>query len=276
MNGTFTFIGNATALISFGDITILTDPNFLHAGQYAYLGHGLVSKRVREPAMDINELPRVDAILLSHMHGDHWDRRTQAHLDPATPIITTAHAARRLQRRGFAAAEQLSTWNSTALQRGDTRAQVTAMPGRHGPTWAQNLHLVPPVMGSMIEFEHDPGDEPVAQLRVYISGDTLYVDDLAAIPARYPRIDTGIFHLGGTTLPFGQSPIRGLMVTMDAAQGVQAIKLIDAAESIPIHYDDYGVFASTLADFDDEVRARGFTERVRYVARGETVTLGRK
>ncbi|MFI8569051.1 MBL fold metallo-hydrolase [Rhodococcus sp. NPDC078407] len=274
MKGTFTFIGNATALISFGDITFLTDPNFLHAGQYAYLGHGLVSKRLREPAMDVDELPRVDAVILSHMHGDHWDRRTQAHLDPATPIITTDHASKRLHHRGFGAAEALTTWGSTAIQRGDTRATVTAMPGRHGPTWAHTLRLVPPVMGSMIEFEHTAAGRQVDRLRVYISGDTLYVDDLAEIPHRYPSIDTGVFHLGGTTLPFGQSPKRGLMVTMDAVQGAQAVKLIDADRSIPIHFDDYGVFASSLTEFENETHRQGLADRITYVGRGETVSIG--
>ncbi|MBJ7324219.1 MAG: MBL fold metallo-hydrolase [Rhodococcus sp.] len=274
MKGTFTFIGNATALISFGDITLLTDPNFLHAGQYAYLGHGLVSKRLREPAMDIDELPRVDAVLLSHMHGDHWDRRTEAHLDPGTPIITTAHATKRLQRRGFGAAEALSTWGSTVVQRGNTTATVTAMPGRHGPTWTQTLRLVPPVMGSMIEFEHTTSGNEADRLRIYVSGDTLYVDDLAEIPYRYPSIDTGVFHLGGTTLPFGQSPKRGLMVTMDAVQGAQAVELIDAKRSIPIHFDDYGVFASSLTEFEDETHRQGLADRITYVRRGETVAIG--
>jgi hypothetical protein len=34
------FIGNATVLLSYGPLTLLTDPNFLHRGQYAYLGAG--------------------------------------------------------------------------------------------------------------------------------------------------------------------------------------------------------------------------------------------
>lgn len=274
MTGSFTFIGNATALISFGDVTLLTDPNFLHAGQYAYLGHGLVSKRLREPAMDVDELPRVDGVVLSHMHGDHWDRRTQSQLDHSMPIITTEHASKRLRHRGFGEARGVATWQSATIEHGATRATITSMPGRHGPRWSHALGLVPPVMGSMIEFERVGDTSSEVALRVYISGDTLYVDDLAEIPRRYPSIDTGIFHLGGTTLPFGQSPKRGLMVTMDAAQGVQAIKLIDPDRAIPIHYDDYGVFASPLEDFTRETSAHGIAEKVLYVERGQTVEIG--
>src|SRR4051794_38478107 len=101
MDITVTFVGNATMLISGGGVTLLTDPNFLHQGQHAYLGYGLVSKRRLEPALDIGELPPLNAVVLSHMHGDHWDRVAQAGLDNSLPIITTPHAAKRLARRGF-------------------------------------------------------------------------------------------------------------------------------------------------------------------------------
>ncbi|WP_261768431.1 MULTISPECIES: MBL fold metallo-hydrolase [unclassified Rhodococcus (in: high G+C Gram-positive bacteria)] len=277
MHGTFTFIGNATCLISVGDITLLTDPNFLHAGEYAYLGHGLVSKRLREPALSIDQLPPIDAVVLSHLHGDHWDRRAQKQLDRETPIITTGHAASKLGRRGFVDARPVKTWESETIERRGTRATVTSMPGRHGPRWAVAGHLVPPVMGSMIEFSRiDPGLESQnVELRIYISGDTLVVDDLLEIPRRYPSIDTGVFHLGGTTLPFGQSPRRGLMVTMDAQQGVRAIRMIDPDRAIPIHFDDYGVFSSPLDDFLREADADGIGDKVLYVERGRTVAIGK-
>jgi len=39
--------------------------------------------------------------------------------------------------------------------------------------------------------------------------------------------------------------------------------------TIPIHYDDYDVFRSPLADFQERVRAEGLADRVRYLGRGE-------
>ncbi|WP_419722196.1 hypothetical protein [Rhodococcus qingshengii] len=36
--GTFTFIGKATFLHRYGEVSVLTDPNFLHRGERAYLG----------------------------------------------------------------------------------------------------------------------------------------------------------------------------------------------------------------------------------------------
>ncbi len=109
--GSIEFIGNATTLIRYGDFTLLTDPNFLHRGQRAYLGYGLVSKRLTDPALDVSELPQLDAVLLSHLHGDHWDRVARRGLDRALPILTTPHASRRLQGRpGFRRAMGLRTW----------------------------------------------------------------------------------------------------------------------------------------------------------------------
>ena len=77
------FVGNATVLIRYGDLTLLTDPNFLHRGQRASLGHGPTSRRLTEPDLDSRALPSdLSAIVLSHLHGDHWDRMASRLLPP--------------------------------------------------------------------------------------------------------------------------------------------------------------------------------------------------
>src|SRR4051794_37212439 len=185
MEVTVTFIGNATTLISGGGVTLLTDPNFLHQGQHAYLGYGLVSKRLREPALDIDQLPPLDAVVLSHMHGDHWDRVAQGNLDKSLPIVTTPHAAKRLAHRGFGQSVALNTWQHHKIVKGNTTITVTSLPGRHAP--APIDRLLPPVMGSMVEFA-----EGSARRRLYISGDTLLVDELHEIPVRFESLDAGV------------------------------------------------------------------------------------
>lgn len=135
---------------------------------------------------------------------------------------------------------------------------LTSMPGKHGLSLTDLL--LPPVMGSMLELQSAP-DRTV--LCLYITGDTLVHDDLHEIPRRYPDIDLALFHLGGTR-------IMGILLTMDAEQGVEAIRIINPREVVPIHYDDYEVFKSPLEDFKKAVEAAGFTERVRYLSRGET------
>src|SRR4051794_41561094 len=120
MSLSLTFIGNATVLLRWGPFTLVTDPNFLHAGERAYLGWGLTSKRLLEPAMQVEDLPHLDAVVLSHLHGDHFDRRARRGLDRTLPIITTSHASRLLQGvHGFRRAVGLRTWESHRLTEGD-------------------------------------------------------------------------------------------------------------------------------------------------------------
>lgn len=263
-----TFVGNATTLIGCDGLTVLTDPNFLHQGQHAYLGYGLVSRRRRPPAMTIDELPDVDVVVLSHMHGDHWDRVTQRGLDHSMPIITTRHAAKRLQRRGFHRAHALDTWASSTLENSHTRLTVTALPGRHAPTPIDRF--LPPVMGTMLAFGPVDG---AAQRHLYISGYTLWIDELDEIPVRFGSIDAGVLHLGGTRLPAGDRLPFGLTVTMDGAQGCRAVERLQLPRVIPVHFDDYGVFASPLSDFTEAMTRRGLGDRVVLVERGHTVAL---
>lgn len=263
-----TFVGNATMLISAGDITVLTDPNFLHRGQHAYLGHGLVSKRLRDPAFSVEDLPPVDAIVLSHLHGDHWDRVAQRGLDHRVPVITTADAAKRLRRRGFHEASGMVTWGEHTFTKGATTLSVTAMPGRHAPGWTRRL--LPPVMGSMLEF--GTVEQP-RQRRLYVSGDTLLIEELEEIPRRFPAIEAGVLHLGGTRLPAGARLPFGLTVTLDGASGAAVVDRLGLPTVIPVHFDDYGVFASPLSDFVDAMDRRGLGERILEIPRGGTVQL---
>ena len=265
MTGTLTFLGTATTLIDYGGFTLLTDPNFLHRGQRAYLGKGVFSTRRTEPAMQVEDLPRLDAVVLSHLHADHFDRIARRGLAKQTPILTTRAAARTLRRWGFVNAVALDTWQSYELRSsaGDV-LKVTAAPGRHAP--GPLAALLPPVNGSVLEFS------PVtdAPMSVYITGDTLLVDDLREVPARHPSLDLGLWHLGGTRIP-GVLGL-GVMVTMDGRQGADLLQLVRPRTTVPIHHDDYGVFTSPLSDFLEEVDRRGLTG-VRPLARGESLLL---
>jgi L-ascorbate metabolism protein UlaG (beta-lactamase superfamily) len=263
-----TFIGNATTLISAGELTLLTDPNFLHQGQHAYLGYGLISKRRHDPALEIDQLPLLDAIVLSHMHGDHWDRVAQKGLDHGLPVVTTPHAAKRLRKRGFGQALGLSTWQGHTISKGDVRLTMTALPGRHAPVPVNRL--LPPVMGTMLEFASADGS---ARRRIYISGDTLLVEELKEIPIRFQTVDAGVLHLGGTRLPAGARLPFGLTVTMDGRQGAEVVDMLSLPKVIPVHFDDYTVFASPLADFTDEMKQRGMADRIIEVERGGWVTI---
>ncbi len=256
------FVGTATTVIRCAGFTVLTDPNFLHRGQRAYLGFGLSSPRRTDPALTVDQLPDLDAIVLSHLHGDHWDRVARRGLDHDLTVVTTPHASRRLQRQGFTRAVGVRTWGTHTMLRGERKLTVTAVPGQHALGAAR--HLLPPVMGSVLEFGPVTGP---ATTRVYLSGDTLLYDAIAQIPQRFPHLDAGVVHLGGTTLP------GGLVVTLDGAAGADLVQLVDPAVVVPVHVDDYPVFRSPLSAFTDAMAVRGLADRVRTVTRGQTVDL---
>ena len=85
-----TFVGNATTILQLGAFKLLTDPAFGHTGSRVYLGYGAWTRRVKEPALpEPRELAGLDGILLSHLHGDHFDRRARRGLPRSVPIVTT-------------------------------------------------------------------------------------------------------------------------------------------------------------------------------------------
>ena len=110
------FIGNATTLIRFGGLTILTDPVFLHKGEHVDLGHGIWARREVEPACQIADLPPIDLIVLSHYHGDHFDDVAAQELDKKLPIVSTADAVDKLSALGFEQGYPLDTWESLVVQ----------------------------------------------------------------------------------------------------------------------------------------------------------------
>jgi L-ascorbate metabolism protein UlaG (beta-lactamase superfamily) len=254
-------VGTATTMLRIGRFTLLADPNFVRRGQRVHLGYGLTSKRRTDPALSVDRLPRIDAVLLSHLHGDHFDRVARRELPREPPVVTTLHAARRLRLWGFTP-RGLDTWDTWEAERGGERLRVTSVPGRHGPALVHRA--LPPVMGSVLDLDRDGR----RVLRVYITGDTLCVPELRAVQERFGEIDVLVAHLGGTK-------VLGILVTMDGRQGTDLVELLRPAAVVPVHYDDYGVFRSPLADFVAEMRRRGHDGLLRTVGRGDTVELAR-
>ncbi|KAL1846102.1 hypothetical protein Daus18300_014352 [Diaporthe australafricana] len=290
-DGSVYFIGTATTVIEWAGVRILTDPNFLHLGDHVHLGPGVTAQRQTNPAVDLEQLPGLDCILLSHFHEDHFDKKVGRALGREVPILTTPHAEKCLTGAGveggpFRAVTSLDPFESAMLEVSGPDAKrrpvfkVTGMPGKHvppGPLAVANdlLSAVPPTNGWLLELGHSKNSEPQPRdvntgFRIYISGDTLYIEDLLKdIPEwlKGEKIDLMLVHLGGTTIPGPKAPL--VMVTMDAKQGVKLIKLMDPDMTVPIHYDDYDAFLSPLEDFKKEVGKAGLQDKVAYLDRGD-------
>ena len=274
--GSIFFIGNATVLIKYAGFTILTDPTFIHMHEKVPLGYGLETTRLTNPAMDVNQLPPLDLVLLSHFHGDHFDQVAIRELDKLLPIVSNSHAVDELSIRGFTNTKKLDTWENISFTKkdnnnNDVELQITAMPGRHGPFPV--AMFLPKVMGSMLDFKRK-GDRNGSNnnknsqnshqlLRIYITGDTMVFDDIQEIPKRYPNVDLALLHLGGTT-------IMGIVLTMDANEGLEMFNIINPKKAIPIHYNDYDVFKSPIEDFQAKVKEAGIEDHVFYLKHGET------
>jgi L-ascorbate metabolism protein UlaG (beta-lactamase superfamily) len=233
-------------------------PELLHRGQRAYLGKGLWSRRLTEPAMQPDELPALDAIVLSHLHGDHFDRISRRETQRSQAVFTTPPAARRLRSWGFEA-EGLDTWGRRVLNKGEETLSIEAVPAVHARVLMGVL--LPPVMGSVLEHRVDE-----VRRRIYISGDTLTGDHVSEIAVRHPYLDLAVVHLGGTRVLLDT-------VTMDAEQGVDLLQRVHPRQAMPVHYDDYGVFRSPLAAFERSAADAGLGSLVRRVERGQIVPL---
>lgn len=291
-NASLFFVGTATTILEWEGIRLMTDPNFLHAGDHVHLGPGVTGTRQTNPALDLHDLPRIDAVLLSHYHADHFDQKVEESLRRSLPIITTPHAKEHLASKGegeaFSEVYDLDFFDSmyvdikksgttsTPVEKKVPAIKVTGMPGKHvppGPLATMNdlVGAVPPTNGWMLELGYKEGDGSTDTFkngyRIYISGDTLLVDELKEIPERYKgqNIDLMLIHLGGTTIPSPKIPL--LMVTMDAKQGIELVRLINPDLTIPIHYDDYDVFLSPLSDFKKVMEEAGLSQKVVYLDR---------
>src|SRR5947209_11396985 len=203
------FIGTATVLLRYAGFTLLTDPNFLHKGERINVGYGLHATRLTDPAINIEDLPPIDLVVLSHLHEDHFDRVAEQRLDKRVPIITTRQAAEALGKKGFTSMHGLDNWEALTVRKGNIELRITAMPAKHAPAFLPAL--LPPVIGSMLEFQSPAGE---TTMRLYITGDTLMYKQLNEIPRRYPEIDLALFHLGGTR-------IMGILLTMNGKQGAK-------------------------------------------------------
>ena len=90
---TTAWIGHATVLINFFGIKILTDPALFPRIGIRLPGFTIGPKRLTAPPLQFHELPRIDLILLSHAHFDHFDLRTLHRFNKDTSVITAPNTA---------------------------------------------------------------------------------------------------------------------------------------------------------------------------------------
>lgn len=261
--GAVVFAGNATLVLKVGPFTILTDPNFVPRGETVELIYGADAVRLTDPLPAFDNLPFIDFLIVSHSHEDHFDRIARERIDKEKPILTSKDAAGELRKDGFRNVIGLEPWQSAAIRKDGETLNVTALPARHAPSLLRPL--TSGVMGTMIDYAAPGGGR---KLRVYISGDTLMGKHIEKIAEHFSgkQIDAAFLHLGAESA-------FGLRFTMDAEEGVEALKLLKPAAAFPIHSEDYNLFHSGLGEFKEEIRAEGYDGAVEYLEPGALHTF---
>jgi L-ascorbate metabolism protein UlaG (beta-lactamase superfamily) len=247
-----TFVGHSTFLIQTPAGNILTDPMYSErAGPWNLLG----PRRVRPPAVTLDDLPPVSIVLLSHGHYDHLDLQTLRALarrfDPLV-IAPLGHDAI-VRSAGIRNVETLDWWD------GSKRAPlaVTMTPAHHFTArtpFDRNRAL----WGGFVVG--------AGNRRIYFAGDTAYVPFFSDIRERLGPIDLAL-------LPIGAYEPRWFMrsVHMNPAEAVQAHLDLEAAQSIGMHF---GTFQLTTEGIDDPVNALAGALRERNVPASRFRAIG--
>src|SRR5262245_57858371 len=92
------WLGHSTVLLRIDGFNILTDPVFSRRVGFRVGCVTVGLKRIVTPALGLEHLPRIDLVLLSHAHFDHFDRPTLRALEGRGTTVVTASRTSDLDR----------------------------------------------------------------------------------------------------------------------------------------------------------------------------------
>lgn len=259
-----THIGTATAVLSIDGVNFLLDPALGKAGDFIAIpgNDSLILTRTEDPAMTLEQLPVIDAVLLSHEdHADNLDPAGRTLLN-GRHVLTTVDGAKNLAPRP--GVQGLAPWESKTLQLQGHIFKVTATPTVHLPGGE--------CIGFVIESESFGVNEADAKPNViYISGDTIYIPELAeGLPGRY-HIVVALLNIGKATVEMPDGPLQ---VTMDGEQAARLTREIDAEKVVPLHFASWKHFAQPCEGARAELNADPLVkDKVKWIVPGEQTQL---
>jgi L-ascorbate metabolism protein UlaG (beta-lactamase superfamily) len=179
---TLTWIGHSTFLIGCEGTTILTDPVFSEKVGVDLLFATVGPARFVPPALQVSDLPRLDLLLVSHAHMDHYDIPSLKRLPRDVPTIMARDTAEFVEDLGFSRLQELD-WGQAAEVDG---VRIEAVPVKH---W-----------GRRFPWDRDRGYNGFLLTKnkrsVLFAGDTAYSADLlSALRGRRP--DVVMLPIGG-------------------------------------------------------------------------------
>jgi L-ascorbate metabolism protein UlaG (beta-lactamase superfamily) len=257
-----TYIGHATLLLEVGSVRLLTDPNFDEK-----LGGFL--PRVSAPGIALGNLPKLDALLLTHAHADHLSFRSLDALPRDIPLYAPPVVARWLRRRGYKHSEELAPRESVRVGDVDVHAALATHRGnRYGfDRWRSDANM----------YLLDSGTESC-----FFAGDTALTPETPQLV--HERLGPSDRQLDVALLPIGYAPWwkrtgfrRGHLTHDDA---LTLFERLGGRVFVPYHW---GTFRHVTARAHDAINR--LVERleehhlragVRILEPGETLELTRE
>ncbi|MGW5401116.1 MBL fold metallo-hydrolase [Streptomyces sp. NPDC003952] len=232
-----TWAGHASWVLRIGGLTVLTDPVWSRR----ILG---TPARMTPVGVRWEELPPVDAVVISHNHYDHLDAPTLKRLPRTTPLFVPAGLARWCRRRGFTRVTELDWWESAEL--GGVRFEF--VPAHHWSKRSLTDACRTLWGGWMLSVGEGQGGD--AAKKVYFAGDTGYGHWFGEIGRRHPGIDLAL-------LPIGAYAPRWWLrdVHADPEEAVRACLDLGARRMAPMHWGTFVLSAEPVMEPVQRVRA---------------------
>ncbi|MFI2779707.1 MBL fold metallo-hydrolase [Streptomyces sp. ALB3] len=219
-----TWAGHASWVVRIGGLTVLTDPVWSRR----ILG---TPARITPVGVRWEELPAVDAVLISHNHYDHLDAPTLRRLPRNTPLLVPAGLGRWCRRRRFTCVTELDWWESVEL--GGVRFDF--VPSHH---WSKRtlLDTCRSLWGGWVIG--DAGGH-----RLYFAGDTGYGHWFKEIGRRYPGLDLAMLPIGAYEPRWWLSDVH-----TDPEEAVQAYEELGARAMAPMHWATFLLSAEPVLE----------------------------
>ncbi|RYP38031.1 hypothetical protein DL766_001213 [Monosporascus sp. MC13-8B] len=248
-----THIGTATVILELDGVNLIIDPFFSLAGTEWDVGITTL-KNTDNPALGLQDLPIIDAVLLSHEdHPDNLDELGRRLLD-GRRVLTIMDGAKKLAPRP--GVRGLRPWETVSLDIGCRRFQVTGTPCQHLTGGECTGFIL-----TAVEF----GETEGLPNAIYFSGDTVYLEELAEMRKSF-HISMALLNVGAAMAPLGNPP--PLQITMDGKQAARLFREINADVLVPIHYESWGHFSQNGQQLAKAFEEEGIQEKVCWLVPG--------